>query len=283
MPCAAVFALANIDPENQGLVPVLVKVCEQGGTADPALLTSLAKIGKPAVGPLLKLVKSGSNTSRKNAIQVLAQIENPGKEAVPELLRIIKSKDEVPLWHAASIALGKVGPDAAEAIPTLVKNLEGPYGCFGEAEALGRIGKADDKVVLALVAAFKDKDNRTRRSAAAWALGEINAIEVWRVLVEALQADKAPAGVPRGRRRETMLASPSTPMSLESPDHDDRAHLIFALGKLGRTVKPAASALTRWAISSNAQVFDALCCRRGPRPSRPRRRQRTPGRCDRLA
>ena len=49
----------------------------------------------------------------------------PGKGAVPDLVKAIHDEAE-PVREAAILALGEIGPDAAEAVPALMRSPQGP-------------------------------------------------------------------------------------------------------------------------------------------------------------
>ena len=67
---------------------------------------------------------------------------------------------------SAASALGKIGPDAAEAVPALVAVLNHPSARYTAAPALARFGLDALPAVPALAAGLNDPDDNVRRCAA---------------------------------------------------------------------------------------------------------------------
>jgi HEAT repeat protein len=107
--------------------------------------------------------------SKVNSVAVAALIAI-GKEAVPALEIGLRNKNRVVRARSAQ-ALGKIGPEAAPAVPRLTEMLGVQEDREAAIEALGLIGAP---AVPALIAALDSKDAEARR-AAAMTLGHIGA------------------------------------------------------------------------------------------------------------
>ena len=110
------------------------------------------------------------------------------RAAVPALAAALRDRNDQVRWRAAE-ALGKLGPDAAAAVPALVDALDRSDMLAQEAaKALGRMGGAARPAVSALASALTRDDVYLRREAAK-ALVKLgpDAEEAVPVLVEALR------------------------------------------------------------------------------------------------
>jgi HEAT repeat protein len=137
---------------------------------------------------LIALVEGPFEDERLHAIQQLSAIRTIEKLTLSALVRAADTGNTV-IRKACLDALGKIGPDAAEAVPTLVAALNDPEDNVRQsaAEALGMIGPNAAPAVPALVAALNDPEDNVRQSAAS-ALGKIgpNAAPAVATLVAAL-------------------------------------------------------------------------------------------------
>lgn len=111
-----------------------------------------ARLGAPAVDPLLQALQEGDAEVRRGATEALGQI---GDAAVKPLIVGLKDEDSYVRWRAA-INLGRIG---------------------------------DRRAVNALIRALKDDDGLVR-SGAAWALGELKDKKSLTSLREALRKEK---------------------------------------------------------------------------------------------
>src|SRR5205807_7522893 len=93
------------------------------------------------------------------------------KAAVPDLLLILRSSKSYSMRTTVALALGKIGPEAKEAVPTLIELMKPTL--FSEkvsrvhvAVALGKIGPAAKDAVSALIKALNDPNKEVKREAA---------------------------------------------------------------------------------------------------------------------
>jgi HEAT repeat protein len=197
--------LREIGPRARAAIPTLMGALKEEKTdlrldAARALLFVDPALGRKAAMPvLLAMLKEQSIGLRANVLFVLEEA-GPDKRAVPALCPLIANTpndgvgDMAHRWHAEGI-LGKIGPDAVEAVPVLRAAL-GHGDCFMRYEAavaLWRIGRHREGIPV-LVRDVKDRRNGWRWRAAR-ALGRIGpgAREALPALREALQRKGEPA------------------------------------------------------------------------------------------
>ena len=159
---AAWEALPNF---GESAVPHLIEVLDGSSQQQVLICDILAKIGPQAVQAvprLLEVASGGDSRGRSVAIRALTEIgQNPGeryvsvlvqaisdstsadlreqaciaagtlgleaKPVVPSLIEVIKSDQQRVRW-AAMEAVGKIGPDAAAAIPVIIAGLGNSFG-----------------------------------------------------------------------------------------------------------------------------------------------------------
>jgi HEAT repeat protein len=99
--------------------------------------------------------------------------EEPVQVRIPALIKALGDPDAGVRGRAAA-ELGRIGPEARDAVPALIAALGEANADVraSAAEALGEIGPQEEEVVPALIAALDDPENFVRASAA-WALGNI--------------------------------------------------------------------------------------------------------------
>ena len=184
---------------------------------------------------------------RTDNILELESIGPDAAEAVPSLIKAIQEK----YWLAhvgAIVALGHIGPAAREAIPALIAIMRDRNQNFGPseeaAESLGHIGPA---AMPALVKIFQDKEeNFFARSKAAMALGYIPpAIPILIQVLEDKNDDMhAIAALALGNissADENVIQALIA--ALKDEDWRVRINAAEALGKIGPAAKQAIPAL----------------------------------------
>ena len=142
-----------------------------------------AKDGVPA---LVEGLKDENINVRRYAAGALGQIGSNAKEAVSALVQALKDNNDVvrryeetwlhpkkedgPSRLRRSIveALGRIGPEAKEAVPLIAWSLKDDYAPnvrVAAAEALGEIGSKATEAVPALVEALEDFDSEVGQRA----------------------------------------------------------------------------------------------------------------------
>ncbi|MCL5037502.1 MAG: HEAT repeat domain-containing protein [Chloroflexi bacterium] len=151
-------------------VPALVNALyDRNWKVANAAADVLGSMGKPAVKPLIEILKNGNRLQRGLAAGALGMTHD--ERAVPALLNALDDKDPV-VRTRATRALGEIGD--TRAIAPLIKNLDSryPYLSSASAEALGDIG--DEQASSALIKIIDgDLENNELIIASIRALGEI--------------------------------------------------------------------------------------------------------------
>jgi lysine biosynthesis protein LysW len=128
------------------------------------------------VGELVKRLNSTDNKVRSRAIRNLGKIGPPARLAIPSLLTLLKDPNGI-VRQEVSDALDKIGPPERKDFRTLQQSLQdtSPEVRAYAAGALGKIGQEGRGYVGSLIAVLKgDKDASVRQSAAK-ALGVMGA------------------------------------------------------------------------------------------------------------
>jgi energy-coupling factor transporter ATP-binding protein EcfA2 len=114
-----------------------------------AAVDALAKIGMPAVEPLISALSDPDENVRSGAVKALGKIGDP--YAVELLIPMLSDTDPIVLWLTV-LALGEIGD--AKAVEALIATLNNPDELvrFSAAYALGKIGDARALPELELLA-----------------------------------------------------------------------------------------------------------------------------------
>jgi len=158
----AVRALAELGPDAESSAAALMERLDDAdlrvrGTA----LVALAAVGTPikTLQPRLETAfKDNAPAIRGAAVEAALRLGNEGKVFQPAVAAALKDKD--PLVRQA--ALGALGPDSADAVPSLIEMLRDAVMRPGAIDALGRIGPAAKPAAAALgeIVAGKARDER---------------------------------------------------------------------------------------------------------------------------
>lgn len=222
----AATALGRIGPAAQEAVPALTKLLDSGNeeTRREAIL-ALAEIGpkaESAVPALMGLLKKEGDPLRAGGAYALAMIG--AERAIPVLEQTVRAEDDELLRMASAWALVHFEPDnpayVKTAVPKLTQALthERPLVRVKAAEALAQIGPEAAPAVPALKQALEDEDPEVRIAA-----------------LDALAAVGPDAGD----------AVASVIPLLEADDATVRAAAANALGRIGRSADKAVPALRR--------------------------------------
>ncbi|MFO0964679.1 MAG: HEAT repeat domain-containing protein [Gemmataceae bacterium] len=126
-------------------------------------LAEFGPAAKDAVPQLVDLLKNGDEDLKLNAALALGKI---GKAAVAPVTEVLAAKDDDARFYAIW-TLGWIGPDAAPAAPQIIKLLDDKNdGVRRKAVfAVGRIGAEPEKTIPILIKAFQDKDHDVQTAA----------------------------------------------------------------------------------------------------------------------
>jgi len=97
-----------------------------------------------------------------------ATLVHAGASAVPALIRVLETRNEEAPQFRTVATLGRIGQDAADALPALEEALgsEAAYVRQAAAEALGHVAPAAAESIASLVTALDDQDAGVREAAA---------------------------------------------------------------------------------------------------------------------
>ena len=160
----AATILGKIGLEPKIVVPALSKAMENPDAEVRAkvveALTNFGRDAEPAVAALLQsLTKTVETDLQKEIAYTLGEIGPAAKDAVPQLIELIKSRKDPEgfLNVNAAEALGKIGPAAAMAVPALIAALKSDDVRLPTvaAEGLGNIGAEAKTAITALIEAMK--------------------------------------------------------------------------------------------------------------------------------
>ena len=192
-------ALADVSPENEGAVPVLLQALQVRDVMVRRLavssVTRFGQAGKAALARsaypvLLKLLaEDGSTSVRREAAAAVVAVNPAGREAVPLLARALRGDAELRL--EAALSLEKMGSAAEAAVSELIGVLTSrgiPADSDSEfrqqvVATLGSIGPAAKTAVPILI---EDVQDQRRRPNALAALAKIGAPSV-PALIQALE------------------------------------------------------------------------------------------------
>jgi hypothetical protein len=145
----------------------------------------LAHCGKPAVPVLVNFVETSDRSiKRSNALWALREIGPQAAEAVPALIRMLNQRGEGEHPEAVANALGGIGPGARAAVPALAKLRADDDKRIrsAAARALSRI----DPTVVAAVAALVEALDSDSEADACESLGRMGPVA--RAALPALEA-----------------------------------------------------------------------------------------------
>ncbi|HTL18729.1 MAG TPA: HEAT repeat domain-containing protein [Patescibacteria group bacterium] len=156
--------LGKIGLEPKLAVPALSKALEHpDAEVRGKVVEALANFGpdaEPAVAVILQiLTKTVQTDPQKQIAYTLGEIGPAAKDAVPQLIELLKSnKDREGLLNVvAADALGRIGPAASNAVPALIAALKSDDVRLPTRaeEALGSIGAGAGAAIPALIDALK--------------------------------------------------------------------------------------------------------------------------------
>jgi len=184
-----------------------------------------------AVPQLAELLRDADDAVRKEASDALVKI---GRPSTPAVIKVLDST-KVELEQLRTITvLVKLGPEAEEAVPTLINFLKNPSTEVRilAATALGKIGAKAKAALPALTTAAKDTSN----------IGPVLRTDVASSVADAA----ATAALKINPKYQEALAKEILPdliKALKSTDQGTVQAAAYALQRLGIFAKPAANAL----------------------------------------
>ncbi len=167
----AALALAEIGRDAQGLAVKVADAAEK--ETDPAvraaLFAAVPKVGVDparAVGLLLRGVKDGNDEVRHAAINAIYLLRSANDLLIPALITLLRDPNPT-LSERAAIVIGRLGPSASGAVPTLLEVLRQrtpPPPAY--VDALGQIGPAAVPPILRAI----EKENPDQLTREHWSV-----------------------------------------------------------------------------------------------------------------
>jgi len=246
---ATVHVLRAIGPPA---IPDLVKAmgAEKYSSLGGAEL-ALAEIGVLAIPALVEAMEKGEPKVRCQAALVLGLMHEMAASAVEPLIKALGDTDGA--RAEALKALGRIGPAASKALPSVRPLLQDPGLCLAAAKALWNIGREWEDGLPVLLQAM-DKGNGALRTGAIELLGTIGPpVEAAApALAKALLKDKdswmrtyAAKSLAQVSVDRPEIAVPALVKALEDEDSYVRTAAADALGALGTRARAAAPALKK--------------------------------------
>jgi serine/threonine protein kinase len=159
----AINALADFGQEAKNAIPDLIKLLKsQDDQISSSAWNALVKVGSEAVVPLTDLLKDERVKIRRKAVSALEQIGAGSLEATTQLILALEDLDpEGDVRWYATIAIGKIGLPAKDAIPSLIKRLrDEKSGIRAYASwALGKMGLEAKDAIPVLLETLKDENS----------------------------------------------------------------------------------------------------------------------------
>ncbi len=187
---------------------------------------------------------------REAAAEAIGKIGPTAAQAIPSLIVALEDS-KLDVRSASAEALGKIGPTAVQAVPSLIVALENDYSDVQRkaVEALGKIGPDAAQAVPSLMTALGDSDRFVRHEVAK-ALGKIGPAAAPAVpsLVTTLEDTYKPA------RLATVItlgkigpdAALAVPHLITALNNSNhRLDTIEALGNIGSAASPAVPSLVK--------------------------------------
>jgi serine/threonine protein kinase len=160
----AIKALADHGQDAKNAIPDLIKLLKsQDEQIRLSAWHTLVKIGSEAVIPLTDLLKDKRVEIRRESVSALEQISSDSlAAAIAQLVLALEDPDpEGDVRWYATIAIGKIGLPAKQAVPSLIKRLrDEKSGIRAYASwALGKMGLEAKDAIPVLLETLRDENN----------------------------------------------------------------------------------------------------------------------------
>jgi len=253
-----IHAFREMDPTPDEAVPALVERLEKD--QDPGVRSAAAQaLGltrtdrKEVMIALAQGMFDGDATVRQVSAQALTWQGPAPVEALPTLIRALKMDGRVP--QNAATALGRMGPEAAPAVPALMEVIGNwTDGYFVEAvRALGQIGPAAKPAVPAIIEVLRGSQRgpspkmSKAGAAAAEGLGSIGDTDAIPALAAVVRQGKVDSTRRKAAESLLKLGPPALSALIEAVQKgDDRGReiAIRTLGEFGPEAAVAIPAVT---------------------------------------
>ncbi len=236
---AASTGLATAGPKAASAAPALVEAINKyypdkydpkaprAESVESAYWAALEKIGAPAVAPVVKLLGHTNEMVQWKALETLAAIGPPAKDAADALKKMMAKRDGASLY--AAHALVRIGESKDEAIALLKEALQLRTAAATATQIVTRLGKAGQPLHAAALANLTSGDIATRYYVLS--------------LIATLPPEEA-----------QKVAAETGKLATDESD-DVRKNLGTVLAKLGPAAAPAADALGKALATEQATII----------------------------
>jgi HEAT repeat protein len=165
---SGIQALGKIGPDARDAVPALVVLFkDKEETIRSQAATAIGDIGPTSIPILTEALRYEDKDVRQYAAIAFVNMGPKAKEALPALAAALKDKDPE-VRKAVALSLKEIGPDAKPVVAALTealtKDTENEVR-IGMILILGTMAIADKPSMMAMISAFKDKDEAVRMTA----------------------------------------------------------------------------------------------------------------------
>lgn len=170
---AAIEAIDDLDPEPSQVLPGLIKAFEiQDGMIATNVADALVDMGKDAVPAVAAELKNPK--LRRAAVVVLGRIGPDAKDAVPALVEALRGETDKDARREIFMSLSNIGPAQASIVPELLKDLKSDDIQLkaGATYALGAMGSAAAEALPEIRKNLAARDEKLRLLSV-WALVRI--------------------------------------------------------------------------------------------------------------
>jgi HEAT repeat protein len=230
----------------------------------PPTATPVPPTATPTVSPLITLVPALGDADRDvrvSAVESLGELGAAAKEAVPDLVKVLLQDKDWFVRFAAAEALGKIQAEAAPALSQVLEDGSG-NAAFLALMALREIGPEAGEAIPSLIGLLEGADPLLRTKAAeTFAFIEPVSEDTVSLLIQKL-GDADDDGQQAITRALGAIGSEAVPQLIEAlgdedPNMQERA--AGALGQMGAEAKEAVPALIEalsqeWAIRTLGEI-----------------------------
>lgn len=265
-------AVTSLGSEAAPAIPALLETLrtDAGGSRqeeshqDYRSALALAAVGKPAVGGLRGLLRERGRKEnvRAEVVMALGRIGPDAAPAVPELVPLLGDPSER-IRREASQALGRIGSSAVEPLIAAAEDRATEQRARA-VEALGQLARGDERAGVAVLARVDDQAPEVRAAAVqALARFEVPEDRLRPILAASLRhADGrvrlAVVNVLAARRSMLAALAPGLESLAGSSDPGTARHAAYLLGLMGPDVMPRLIAALRRPESRIDVIAEAM-------------------------
>jgi|GEM_PF-2400815 len=275
---ASVAALLPMGPQAGMATPTLLRAWQDpriGEKLRAQITRTLAAAGVTDVEAASKRVRKQDAVDGNSVEEVIADIrsdtplvstlamtelgaQGPSEKALDTLIGTLKENKHP---GQAALVLGRFGPAAQRAVPSLLPYLSDPVAGASVIQALGQIGVGDPEVVAGLRRIVAD-EKHPNRGLAASTLGSLRSVSALPELRLALSAPEKYTRILTAKAiaalgSEATPAIPDLIALVEDSDLDVRMSAVEALGVIGPPAVAAVPQIERQLQASNRRLKES--------------------------